>query len=301
MNLLDHGERKFPQARLIESSSALGWQGIAAELRSHPAGDLPAFQARQLEVTLAIDGAPEGFVSRKGDGLRQKTRVAPGTIWISPVGVSEDDIRISQPLSRILHLYLPSQPFDALAEQQGGAPVRSSAIRYLAGVHDELIRQIGLALLAEMNAPTAGGRLLAESLAAALTARLVQAHASSPPRPVAAPRRPPVLDEARTRRVIDFMHAHLAHDIGLADLAAVAFMSPFHFARLFRQRVGVPPHRYLAQLRLEAAKALLSRGELPLIEIALASGFSDPANFSRAFRRFSGLTPSQYRAQHAGR
>jgi len=244
MDLLDHGRQKFPSAELKASSDGLAWRGIAAELRAHPAGDLPAFQPEQLEITIALAGERGAIVSRKGAGQRQQTRVDPGTIWISPVGVSEDDIRITRPLSRILHLYLPAQPFDALSDTCAGSVFGADAVRYLAWVQDDLVRQIGLSLLAEMTAPTAGGRLLAESLGAALAARLVQAYSSHSPAAVAAAPRH-ALDAARTQRVIDFMRAHLEHDIGLDDLAAVACLSPFHFSRVFRERVGLPPHRYL--------------------------------------------------------
>ncbi len=181
MDLLNHGRRKFPQAELLASSRALGWQGIAAELRSHPAGDLPAFQSDQIEITIAVAGVRDAVVSRKGAGLRQDTPVDPGTIWISPVNVCEDDIRITRPLSQILHLYLPSDPFDQLSRVSGGAEVPGRAVRYLAGVRDELVRHIGLSLLAELRSQTAGGRLLAESLALSLTARLAQTYASDRP------------------------------------------------------------------------------------------------------------------------
>jgi AraC family transcriptional regulator len=293
MELLTHGRQKFPRAALAASSAGLGWRGIAAELRAHPAGDLPPFQSDQLEITLALAGERDAFVSRKGAGLRQQTRVDPGTIWISPVGVGEDDIRITRPLQRILHLYLPAQPFEALSDTLGGSRFGAQSIRYLAGVQDGLVRQIGQTLLDEMAAPTAGGRLLAESLGAALTARLVQAYSDRTDRLPAPPRQ--ALDARRAERVLAYMQAHLAEDIGLHDLAAVACLSPFHFARMFRQRLGVPPHRYLAQLRIEAARRLLRTGLQPLADIAAACGFSGPSSFTRAFRQATGVTPGVFR------
>lgn len=298
MDLHDHGRQKFPRAALLASSRALDWRGIAAELRAHPAGDLPPFQPDQLEITIALAGERGAVVDRKGAGLRQQTRVDPGAIWISPVGVGEDDIRITRPLSRILPLYLPAASFQALSEQGGGSRFGAGSVRYLAGVQDELIRQMGQALLAEMDAPTAGGRLLAESLGAALTARLVQSYSTRAPA-TAAPRH--ALDEARTQRVIGFMRAHLEADIGLDDLAAVACLSPFHFSRMFRLRVGMPPHRYLAQLRMEAARRMLLRGERSLADIAEACRFASQSNFTRAFRQATGMTPGAFRRSAGGR
>lgn len=298
MDLLKHGLQKFPRAALSASSAGLGWRGIAAELRAHPAGDLPPFQADQLEITLALTGERDAFVNRKGAGLRQQTRVDAGTIWISPVGVGEDDIRITRPLANILHLYLPAEPFRALSDTEGGSRFDAGAIRYLAGVQDGLIRQMGQALLEEMSVPTAGGRLLAQSLGAALTARLVQAYSDRAGPVSQSPRHG--LDRRRAERVIAYMQAHLGEDIGLDDLAAIACLSPFHFARMFRQRTGMPPHRYLAQLRMEAARRWLRTGERPMAEVAAACGFGSPSAFARAFRQATGVTPGAFRRGAGG-
>lgn len=299
--LLQHGRRKFPQAQLLVSSHQLGWRGIAAELRSHPAGDIAAIQPEQVEVTIALAGERDAIVSRKGAGVRQETPVRPGQIWISPVGLVEDDIRITRPLSRILHLYLPTEPEAELAQACGGRSFRGDSLRYLAGINDELIRQIGISLLAELQQPTAAGRVLAESLATTLAARLLQAYAGggrslSPGRPAHHWR----LDDLRMRRVVEFMHAHLEEDIGLTELAAAANLSPFHFARMFKRATGLPPHRYLGRLRLDAAKEMLAQGRLPVAEIAAACCFSTQANFARAFKQATGLTPLAYRALRRG-
>lgn len=304
MDLLHHGSHKFPKARLIASSGALGWKGIAAELRSHPSGEIAAIQPEQVEVTIAVAGERDAIVSRKGAGLRQDTPVLPGQIWISPVGVVEDDIRITRPLSRILHLYLPTTPSEDLSAAFGGRGFGGDSLRYLAGIKDDLILQIGLSLMAELSRPSAGGRVLAESLANTLTVRLLQDYTSgrpSSPAPsaLAASRRR--LDDLRMRRVIEFMMAHLEEDIGLEDLAASVNLSAFHFARMFKATTGTAPHRYLADLRLQAAKEMLAQGRLSIAEIAVACCFSSHANFSRAFRQHAGVTPLEYRQLAASR
>ena len=103
------------------------------------------------------------------------------------------------------------------------------------------------------------------------------------------------LDDRRLRRVLDFMAAHLEEDIGLDELASAACLSPFHFSRLFRNRTGVPPCRYLSQLRLDLAKSLLAAGEQPLSEIALRCGFSSQCSFNKAFLKSAGMTPGAFR------
>jgi AraC family transcriptional regulator len=76
-------------------------------------------------------------------------------------------------------------------------------------------------------------------------------------------------------------------------------LSRFHFARAFKAAVGQSPHQYVSTHRLERAKELLTRGEQPVLDIAIAVNFSSQANFTRAFRQCTGMTPGQYRRSFA--
>jgi len=112
----------------------------------------------------------------------------------------------------------------------------------------------------------------------------------------------PVNEQARgglppgvLRRVRAHVDANLESNIDLADLAAVANLSRCHFARAFKQSVGATPHDYLVQRRLERAQELLADTEMPLAEIALATGFSDQSHFSRRFREHLNASPSAFR------
>jgi AraC family transcriptional regulator len=103
------------------------------------------------------------------------------------------------------------------------------------------------------------------------------------------------LDHVRLRRVLDYISAHLADEITLADLARVAGLSTFHFARMFTLAIGVPLHRYVSRMRLENATAEIAAGRSPLAQIAFNARFSSQASFTRAFRRATGMTPGEYR------
>ena len=103
------------------------------------------------------------------------------------------------------------------------------------------------------------------------------------------------LDRRRLFRVLDYIDRHLEDDLTLDNLASVACLSRFHFARAFKQAVGQSPGRYVVARRLERAKALLVEGDTPLVEVALALRFSSQANFTRAFKQSTGLAPGQYR------
>src|SRR3984885_2807126 len=97
------------------------------------------------------------------------------------------------------------------------------------------------------------------------------------------------------KRLNEYISAHLADEISLIDLANIAQLSPFHFARAFKRSFGDPPHRYLRNRRIEIAKTLLESPTASVAEIAQAVGFLDPASFTAAFRRSVGTTPTAYR------
>lgn len=97
------------------------------------------------------------------------------------------------------------------------------------------------------------------------------------------------------RRCIELMHARLSEDISLDELAAEARLSPFHFARMFKQSLGVPPRVYLTRLRVEKACELLERTDLPITEIAFEVGYSSNQVLARVFANHRSISPSEYR------
>jgi AraC-like DNA-binding protein len=97
------------------------------------------------------------------------------------------------------------------------------------------------------------------------------------------------------RRVREHVETHLSESVELAELAAIAGMSVFHFARQFKQSAGITPHHYLVEKRVERAREMLARTDLSLSEIAIVTGFSDQSHFARHFRQMLGLTPGQFR------
>ncbi|HZG07382.1 MAG TPA: AraC family transcriptional regulator [Allosphingosinicella sp.] len=103
----------------------------------------------------------------------------------------------------------------------------------------------------------------------------------------------------QTRRCTEFLNEHASQNVGLEELAALVGLSPFHFARAFKQSTGVPPHRYQLQVRIEKAKALLELTEASVTEIAFEVGYESSQALARLFRREVGVSPSDYR-RHRG-
>jgi AraC family transcriptional regulator len=297
MNLFESfGEAKFGDAGLLCSSTGRDWRGVVAELRSHSPGEIPAICPSQMELTIAMRGSDTGVVERRGNGRFQRTVASEGTVWLCPIGVEEDSIRITETLPEVLHIYLSADQFSRLSEL-GSRAISPTAIDYLADVDDGLVRQIARRVLLELKQETAGGKMLIEQLSLALAAHLITSYSNDSYKPILASPSRGQLDQRRLDRVMDYIEAHIERDMTLDELAEVACLSRFYFVRAFGEAAGLPPHRYISARRLERSKQLLSNSTLSLSEIAFACCFSSQSSFTRAFQRRTGITPGAYRGR----
>lgn len=89
-----------------------------------------------------------------------------------------------------------------------------------------------------------------------------------------------------------FIEEHLDQPLSLAAIADVAGVSASHLKTLFRRSTGLPVHRYVVQRRVERARQLIVRGDLPASQVALAAGFAHQSHMARCLRRALGVTPS---------
>jgi AraC family transcriptional regulator len=288
---------EYPNSTLLRSSIDLGWSALSAELIAHHPYEGPGAAAPpDAEIAIVVRGSDEAL-AYKVAGSWQSARPATGSIWLSPIGSAFDEVHVAADLE-VLHLSVPTSIFARLTDDDL-PPAPGRFIDHSCGVQDELINQIGLSVLAEMTSPTAAGGMLVETSSLLLAARLAHSHSGAelvrPPTPSRCR-----LDDRRLRRVLGYVEEHLAEDISVADLAECACLSIFHFTRAFAATIGMPPHRYVSQRRLESAKARIACGQASLAEIAFDCRFSSQSSFGRAFRRATGVTPAEYRRK-AGR
>jgi AraC family transcriptional regulator len=190
---------------------------------------------------------------------------------------------------------LPAGMVSDLAEQVGFG-VRSGGRPDLGALHDGVFRcpatEKLLALIWAEPAPTAPeGRLFVDGALMSLVALLLR-HATSRPAPVAGPS---ALSPAKVARVTEWVAAHLAESFGLAEMAASACLSPYHFSRAFKAATGQTPRAFATECRIRHARDLLRDRGVTLAEIAQRCGFADQAHFTTAFRRHAGVTPGRYR------
>jgi AraC family transcriptional regulator len=274
----------------VLSSVRLGWVGLeAARCRAERVFELnpPAITYHWLVLFLR----PPEELNLQYEGVKRHVPPPAGAISLVPAG-SRAQLRWTGPRD-LLAIYLES----GLVAQVAAATFDLDPSRLTVPPLDSLelprLRAILRAVDAELTAGGAGGRLAAESLANVLAVHLI--------RHVLTPRslsrgRDGKLPRGRLRAVVEYIEEHLDSGPSLEQLAAVARLSAFHFARQFKQATGMPPHQYVIMRRVERAKQLLQTGsDLSLAEVAVCAGFSDQSQFSHHFKRLVGVTAGQFR------
>jgi AraC family transcriptional regulator len=162
-------------------------------------------------------------------------------------------------------------------------------------IRDSLIWEIGLALENALVSVPPAPASYAESLAAALASHILFKYTK---RSTASHFRSATLNSAQLWRSIEFIHDNLHRNLTLEEMAAVANMSKYHFAKSFGQTMGVAPHHYLVDLRVAKARKLLSRdNSMTLSDVANVVGYSDKSHFIAQFFKIVGTTPHHYRKQ----
>ena len=263
------------------------WEGIRLEYLRLTTGTLPKHRHQDHTILISLtDGGLAELTTSSGLGLCGVQK--RGSICLLPSGL-EHRARL-EGTSEHLALYLDPTMIDRAASDARLKGRIELVERYLR--KDPVISNVGLALLAELDSEGLSGRLYAESLANVLAVHLLRHYSNEEVKP---PLFQGGLSGPKLRHVTAFIADNYSKDIKLAELAQVAGMSSFHFAREFKRSTGTSPHQYLIKYRVERAKALMTNDDLPLTEVSLLSGFSHQSHFTRLFRKVTGTTPHLYR------
>lgn len=278
---MDHVSRVLFKRRAV-------WDGIKLEHYRFGEGDLPEHSHRDHMITFPLGG-----------GCKGEIRTASGFLARGETDKSVCVIPSGHPFSvqfggdsEQLAIYLdPALVWRAADESSA---IKTHAVEVIEGCSqdDPVVRSVGMALLSELESEAPGGRLYAESLANLLAVHLLRHYTADGGN---SHRFKGGLSGRKQRRVIAFIADNYESDLSLAELARVAGMSTFHFAREFKRTTGTTPHQYLINFRVERAKALLTESEIPLVEVSSRAGFSHQSHFTRLFRRLTGMTPQSYR------
>lgn len=196
-----------------------------------------------------------------------------------------------------LFFYLPHSAFGDIARQPG-AP-RVGELSYAPGVgHDDgIVRHIGATLQQGLHRPDETNQLFVDHMMLALAAHVAQAYGGL--KPAAEPNRGG-LAPWQVKRACDRLDSDLSGKVALQQLATELGLSVSHFSRAFRISTGLPPHQWLLQQRVKAAKQLMTVRDLPLSEIAISAGFANQSHFTRVFSQMVGVSPGAWRRERHG-
>jgi AraC family transcriptional regulator len=188
----------------------------------------------------------------------------------------------------------PAFVLDSAARTQLMGTGASITFRSNVARQDERIAHLARDLAGEMLGEEAGHEVVIASLIEQVVVHLLRRHTNVRREDALELSRVGLVDR-RIRRAIELMHAHLDRDLPLDEIAAAAYLSPFHFARLFKKLTGASPHAYLAALRSKRAQSLLADRDLSVSEVSARVGYSSSSHFTKAFRQATGLTPRAFR------
>jgi AraC family transcriptional regulator len=224
------------------------------------------------------------------DGLpRSKLRDVRRKLTLVPAGrVYRDEWREARVLKRVLYLYFDPARMPTYHETSVTPATLAARLFF----EDATLSDTAHKLKKLIERAGADRNPYLEALGNVLAHELIRLNAG-PPR-IETPTRGGLA--AWQQRVITaYIDEHLAEQLSLATLAGLVSLSPFHFCRAFRQSLGVPPHRYHGNRRMEHARTLLVESAASVTEIGLALGFRETSSFSTAFRKATGQNPTAYR------
>ncbi|WP_326836644.1 AraC family transcriptional regulator [Amycolatopsis rhabdoformis] len=282
-----NGILALPWIRPERTSAGLGWEQIyLSKQHERPhRGLFAAAPTHQLILHLA------GPVTvRRGLGAAQQSRRVPaGGLFLQP-SHADLSVELGGELDT-LHVYVADS---AVQEASGGdAPIR---LAEELGTVDPLLEQLLLSLDGVVRDWEPSARTYADQLCALVATHLARRHRAGRDTVGPAPA-PAALSDRQFEQVRELMTERLAEPLGLPDLAAVTGLSVSRFARRFKARTGLPPHRYLLKLRVEQAGLLLRTSSDPIADIAATCGFSHQEHLTRVLRTQLGTTPAVLRRE----
>ncbi|MBD2463023.1 helix-turn-helix transcriptional regulator [Oscillatoria sp. FACHB-1407] len=274
----------FPSSSLLSSQPGQ-WNGIHLSYYQHPPHEIPETVSSQHLILVHLEIPTQA--EQRLDAKFQADQFQVGDILIVPAHTPH----YARWDTEHRYLILSLEPTTFLSAVQSTEKWDRAELLPHFATADPLVHGIGLALKAELESNSLGGRLYTDSLSTTLLTHLLRHYTGSKP---ILPAQEGGLPTYRLRQVIEYIDAYLDRDLTLAELAAVAQISPNYFTQLFKQSTGLTPHQYVIQRRVEWAKRLLIEGKLAIADVALQVGFAHQSHFNRHFKRWVGVTPKVF-------
>lgn len=193
--------------------------------------------------------------------------------------------------SKVIVITLEPDKLEKFAQNELGVLLSEKQLRDIPQFIDEDITQAAIMLMDALKSDL-GSDVMFESFARVFLTKLIQKYGLERSEDMEFSKS---FTSKHYKRVLDYIAKNYGQNIALEDLATEAGISPFHFARLFKQTIGQSPHQFVMTYRVEEAKKMLRDHQRPMIDIALACGFADQSHFSRVFKQIQGIPPKSYR------
>ncbi|NJK54130.1 MAG: helix-turn-helix transcriptional regulator [Leptolyngbyaceae cyanobacterium SU_3_3] len=270
----------------------MDWNGISVQqYQSFPTStevEIPALAHHWLNLPL---GQPVRLIQKRDDRLHDSIVQKGDSIFVPAGQPSYWHCWESITYKSMLHIYLKPELITQVAETSDLNSDRIN-LENCFSKSDLQLQQIAMLLLDELKSNGIMGRLYVESLTQVLLIHLLRHYSTVQPIITSENRS---LTRVQLQQAIDYIHTYLDRDLSLAELASVVNISPTYFASLFKQAIGIAPHQYVIQQRVEQAKLMLSKTDLAIADIALQVGFSSQSHLTQQFKRLTGMTPKQVR------
>jgi AraC family transcriptional regulator len=199
---------------------------------------------------------------------------------------------IWQTSAEYVKIGLPAASLLELAEHElGAAEVDLHPVPF--GTVDQKALHIARMLQAELERPDTASELYVDSLITLFGIHLLRTYTRLAKRPGREAQG--TFSPVQARRVQEFLQENYSQKVSVADLAAVCDLSVGYFIKLFTKTFGQSPHQYLLNLRLASAERLLVESDLPIPEIAYASGFASQSHLTESMRKNKQTTPAKIR------
>ncbi|MEG9431335.1 AraC family transcriptional regulator [Terriglobus sp. ADX1] len=272
---------------VVRRHAELAARGVHVEQHMHEPTE---FAERELlQHNLFLYTGPSARAEIKSPEFTGVRWIHPGSIWIMPEG-SRHSVRFESCMEGVALAFDPPT-FDLLVQSAGGRT--SLPILHALTPCTPKIYHLMRALMHESFDASPDNGIGLECIATAVALSISRnAGALAPLRTRTTPRLAP----KQIRAVQAYVETHLHQQISLADLAATAGLSSFHFLRSFKGSLGSTPAKYVMDRRMERARYLLKVGKLTVSDVGIEVGFEDVSHFSRAFRRAMGVTPTAFRS-----
>lgn len=265
------------------------WAGLTLKevCNDGPGESAEGYAANHL-LTLRLGDPLQSEV--RWPGARTVARIPFGGISIGPAGMpcSGNWDRAGKGLI----LQIDEEFLTSIA---GGTSRGELELRPHLGILDPVIFNLSISLLNDGAKQHPYGMAYGEALATALGAQLVRHYSELSREEISRRFSRADLGKQTLAHVLDYLNINLGEDITIARLAHLAGMQPYQFVRSFKRTMGMTPHRYIVESRIEIAKRRLRTSALSITSVALEVGFATPNHFASVFRKLVGTSPSLYR------